>query len=177
MKSVIRSLAAGLLSFAFTLPVLAQGLVEYALILTMVCNNCDIGNGRLTNKITLETCATKIGSDAIKVGFIYKSAQLGRVYQVEELEIAFEGLEQGTTVCKYYAPPEGPGHLALILRGPPGLADDLNGDGIDDIGLWVPPRVAEKIGVAVQVSAVNQDGTRAVLPRDRVFLDYDYFNN
>jgi hypothetical protein len=177
MKFLCRSSAAVLFSFALSLPVFSQQLVEYALILTMVCNNCDTGNGTFSDRVTLETCATKISSEAIKVGFIYQPAQPSPDNSVGNFEIAFEGPERGTTFCKYYTPPDGPGHLAMVVRGPPGLAGDMNGDGIDDFGLFVPTRNAKNIGVAVQVSIVNPNGTRTVIPVDRVFYRYNYFSN
>ncbi len=175
MKCLSRISAAFLLSFTLGIPVYSQGLVEYALILVMVCNNCDPGTGTPTNVVSLETCATKIGADAIKVGFIYRPARPGPDNAVDEFEIGFEGFERGTTLCKYYTPPEGPGHLAILFRGPPGLAGDFDADGIDDIGLFAPPGIAKKIGAAVQVSIVNADGTRSVVPRDRFFSTYHHF--
>ena len=177
MKFLSRSSAAVLFSFALSLPVFSQGLVEYALILTMVCNNCDTGNGTFSDRVTLETCATKISSDAIKLGFIYRPAQPSPDNPVGNFEISFEGPERGATFCEYYTPPEGPGHLAMVFRGPPGLEGDINGDGIDDIGLWVPTGISKKNGVAVQVSIVNPNGTRTVVPVDRVFYRYNQFTN
>ena len=177
MNCLSRWLAAALLSIAVSHPAPSQGLVEYALILTMVCNNCDVGNGTLTDKVILETCATRIGTDAIKVGFIYKPARTSPDYPVEKFDISFEGRERDTTACKYYDPPDGPGYLAVLFRGPPGLGGDMNGDGIDDIGLVVPSGIAKKIGAAVQVSTVNPaDGSRTTVPVNRVFFRYHQFH-
>ena len=177
MKLLSRMSAAVLLSFALTSPAFSQGPVEYALILVMVCNDCDTGNGTSTNEVTLEICATNTSSDAIKVGLIYKPASYNPDNSVDEFELVFQDSERGTTICEYYTPPQGPGNLAMVFRGPRGLAGDFDADGIDDIGLWVPSGIAKKIGVVVQVSTVNPDGTRSVLPTDRIFSSYNHFHS